>query len=182
MFSELNILKIFLEDPYREFNVREIARLLNISPATASKHLKYFSEKRILKYQKERIYDLYRADIESEKYRDLKVYYNITKIRDSGLLDEFDRYYLKPTVILFGSGSTGYDTKDSDFDFVIISVKKGIFQKQDIFEKKLGRSLQIFQVLDLKELKNEHLINNVLRGIVLQGEIHWMSTSVREEG
>lgn len=174
MFKELNTLKIFLEEPARKFNVREVARLLKITPATASKQLKYFAKKGVLKYEKERIFDLYSADIESTTYRDLKLYYNITKIRNSGILEALDKFYLKPTVIFFGSGTTGHDTKNSDFDFVVISENKKDFPRKAEFEKKMQRTLQIFAVANLNDLKNEHLINNALSGILLQGEIRWI--------
>jgi len=91
----------------KKFNVREAARLLKITPATASKKLKYFAQKGILKYEKERIFDLYSADIESAVYRDLKIYYNVTKIRNSGILEALDKFYLKPTVIFFWLRSNG---------------------------------------------------------------------------
>ena len=35
MFKELNILKVFFESPNKEFNVREIARIVKIAPAQA---------------------------------------------------------------------------------------------------------------------------------------------------
>jgi hypothetical protein len=57
----------------------------------------------------------------------------------------------------------------------MISEKKEEFEKIADFEKILGRTLQLFCIKSLKELKNEHLVNNVLNGIVLQGEINWIS-------
>ena len=48
MFKELNILRIFFDEPTRGFNVRETARLLKISPATASTYLKALAKKDIL--------------------------------------------------------------------------------------------------------------------------------------
>ena len=55
MFKELNTLELFFESPIREFNVREMARLLKISPATASSELKKMAAKGILVKRKERI-------------------------------------------------------------------------------------------------------------------------------
>ncbi|MBN1156157.1 hypothetical protein JXA85_00940, partial [Candidatus Woesearchaeota archaeon] len=54
MFNNLNIIRRFFEEPTREFNVREIARLMDISPATASKNLKELAKEKILKERKER--------------------------------------------------------------------------------------------------------------------------------
>jgi len=175
MFNELNTLKPFFEDPQREFNVRQAARILKMAPATASKRLKGFSKQGILLHRKERVLDLYRANPESTAYRDVKQYYNVTKIRNGGIIEYFDRKYLKPTVIFFGSGAHGYDVRDSDFDFVVISEVPGIIKDDDLssIEKKLNRRIQLFVVKDLNDLKNNNLINNVLSGILLQGEMKW---------
>ncbi|MFT4261261.1 MAG: nucleotidyltransferase domain-containing protein [Candidatus Woesearchaeota archaeon] len=173
MFKELNTLKLFLEDPTKKFSVREVARLLKISPATASKKLKYFNKQGLLKYKQELNHDLYKANIENHKFRDLKVYYSITKIKNSNLIQELNKFYVKPTIILFGSTATGYDTKNSDIDLVIITEKKQDFPKLNEFQKIFKKQLQLFVLKDLKDLKNSHLINNVLSGIVLQGEINF---------
>ena len=170
----LDFLKIFFEEPNREFNVREVARILKIAPATASKELENLDKKGILKKRNERMLKLYKANIENEFYRDCKVFYNLRKIKDSGFLEELNKFYLKPTVILFGSGSEGRDTEDSDLDFVIISEKTKEFPKREFFEKKLNRKLQLFIVKGVKELKNKHLMNNIINGVTIQGEIKWI--------
>lgn len=174
MFKELNTLRLFFEEPNREFNVREVARLLKISPATASKELKILAKEGLLKEREERILKLYRANLESDIYKDTKVFYNIRKIKDSGLLDALNRFYSKPAVILFGSAASGLDTEASDFDLLIISEKTKEFLEINKFEKKLKRKLQLFIVKNIKDLRNEHLINNVINGITLQGKIKWI--------
>jgi|SRR3989344_4334568 len=173
MFKEINILEPFFEEPNKEFNVRELARILKITPATASKKLKAFKEERMLKHRRERMLDLYRADLESSAYLDIKVYYSISKLRNSGLIAALNEFYIKPTIILFGSVAKGLDTDTSDIDIVIVSENSREFPKQKEFEKKLGKEMQIFAVKRLGELRNKHLINNVLNGMVLQGEAQW---------
>jgi len=174
MFKELNILKLFFERPSKEFNVREVARILNISPATASKELGKLAKKGILKERKEKPLKLYKANLEDNFYRDLKLFYNIRKIRNYGLIDALNRFYLKPTIVLFGSASRGEDTETSDFDLLVICEKTKEFIELKIFEKKIKRKLQLFVVKDIKELKNKHLVNNVLNGVILQGKIKWI--------
>ena len=174
MFKELNNLRPFFEKPNMQYSVREIARKLDITPATASKKLKEFAKKEILKYEKSRAYDLYQANVDNVAFRDIKVYYSITKIRQSKLLEELNKFYIKPTIILFGSIAVGYDTEESDIDLVVISENEKEFPEHKDFERKLKRKIQLFIVRNLKDLKNEHLINNVLGGIVLQGEIIWI--------
>src|SRR3989344_2819646 len=105
MFKELNILKIFFESSSKEFSVREAAKLLKVSPATASKELKELFKEGFLKYRKERVLDLYKADLGGDAYTDIKMYYTLTKLRGSGIIEALNKFYLKPTIILFGSAA-----------------------------------------------------------------------------
>jgi len=174
MFKELNTLRLFFEEPSREFNVREVARILRLSPATVSKELKIFAKKEILKERRERIFKLYRTNLENDFYRDLKIFYNMRKIKDSRLIEALNSFYLKPAIVLFGSASMGEDIETSDFDFLIVSEKTKDFPDLKKFERKMERRLQLLVVKDIKDLRNKHLINNVLNGISLQGKIKWI--------
>ena len=174
MFKKLNILKIFLEEPSREFNVREVARLLKISPATASKELKNLVKEDILKERKERMLNLYKANIGNDLYKDIKIFYNIRKLKESRIVSTLNKFYLKPTIIMFGSCASGMDTETSDFDLLIISEKTKEFPEIKKFEKKLNRKLQLFVVKEIKDLRNKHLINNILNGVIIQGRIKWI--------
>lgn len=173
MFRELNTLKLFFEEPTREFNVREVARILKISPATASKELKKIEEMGLVKERKERLLKLYKANLENDLYRDLKTFYNIRKIRDSGLLEALNKFYLKPTIVIFGSCASGIDIETSDFDLLIISEKTKRMPNLEKFENKLNRTIQLFVAKKIKDLRNKHLINNILNGIIIQGEVKW---------
>ncbi|MCK5334036.1 MAG: nucleotidyltransferase domain-containing protein [Candidatus Aenigmarchaeota archaeon] len=174
MFKELNNMKFFFKHPNKELNVREASRIMDLSPATTSKRLKLLASQKLLKSRKDRLLTLYRANIESEFYQDLKIFYNIRIIRESGLLKALNEFYMKPTIVLFGSAAYGTDTETSDFDIVVLSEKAKEFPQEQKFEKKLKRKIQLFVVKDLNDLSNKHLANNVLNGIVLQGEIQWI--------
>jgi predicted nucleotidyltransferase len=174
MFSDIVNLKPFLEDLQKEWAVREYARKMKIAPATASKLLNKYSKDRFLQKRKDRIYHLYKADIESQGYRDLKVYYNITKLRKSGLIEALNEFFHFPTIVLFGSKANGYDVRDSDYDIFVISPEKEQF-KLDEFEKKLKAPIQLFVHSNLKEIGNKHLVNNMVEGITLQrGGTEWI--------
>ncbi|PIZ51450.1 hypothetical protein COY27_03605 [Candidatus Woesearchaeota archaeon CG_4_10_14_0_2_um_filter_33_13] len=174
MFKIINTLAPFFEEPVREFNVREVSRILHISPATASKELMLRAKEGILRGRKERNLLLYKANLDGQPYLDLKVYYTLRKIKESGLVEELNRFYLKPTIVLFGSCARGLDTETSDIDVLIISEKTQEFLNVKKYEKKLSRKLQFFVVKKVQDLKNEHLINNVLNGIVVQGAVKWI--------
>lgn len=173
MFKELNVMSIFFESPKKEFSVRDVARVSGITPATASKQLKLFLGQGILKHRKLKVSDLYSANIDNEYYRDIKIFYNIRKLKESGIIDSMDRFYAKPAIVLFGSAANGMDTETSDIDLLVVSEKTAEFPESDQFKKKLGRELHIFPVRKIQDLKNMHLINNILNGIVIRGEIEW---------
>lgn len=181
MFKELNILKIFFENPSKEYGVREIARALNISPATASQRLQELYSQKVLRYRPDRTLDLYSADMTRPEYIDTKKYYSIIKLRESGIIDALNKEYLKPTIILFGSVSTGLDTETSDIDLVVISEKITEFKRRKEYEKKLGKEIQIINIKNLRDITNPHLINNILNGTTLQGEIVWISKSAKKK-
>ncbi len=174
MFKYKPILELFFETPSKEYNVREVARVVHIAPATASSYLKQLEKEEILIYRKVKQLDFYKANLDSDKYRDLKVYFLVRKLRESGFLNALNQFYLKPTIILFGSCMCGLDTEQSDLDLVLITEKKDPFPDQKKFEKKIGRSIQFFVIQKISDLKSNHLINSVLNGRVLQGEVQWM--------
>lgn len=174
MFKKLNTMDIFLEDPIKEVNVREFARIKKIAPATASKELEILYKENLLKKNIFKGLNLYSANTESEAYKDLKVYKTIRKLKESGLIDAINKHYLKPTIIFFGSASRGEDNKQSDIDLLIISERKSELSDKDKYEKKFKKEIQLIVVTDIKEIKNEHLINNILNGITIQGTVKWI--------
>lgn len=174
MFKKINILRFFFDEPTREFNIREMARISKIAPATASKDLKLLMEENLLSLREERGFKLYKANIENDTYLDAKKLYSIRKIKESGLINELNKFYLKPVIVLFGSCASGMDTETSDVDLLVISENNKDFPSLKKFEKKLGKKLQIFVVKNIDKLKNKHLINNILNGTNIQGKIKWI--------
>jgi predicted nucleotidyltransferase len=170
MLEIFNRLKPFFEDITTDFGVREFARKTNISPPTASTILTNFEKKRLLTSKAERGFKLYKANTYSEYFRDLLKLYNIWKIRNSKLIEQLNKYYLHPTIILFGSFAKGENIPESDIDICIISEKTTKITLQ-YFEKKLNHPIQIFVVKELSDLKNKHLIKNIMNGTILQGEL-----------
>ena len=173
MFKELNTLKPFLDEPERAFHIREIASILEISPATASKKLKNLQKEGILIHQKMAILDLFRANLSSEEYKDIKIYYNIKRLRDVGLIKGLNEHFLKPTIILFGSASFGNDTSSSDYDLCILSEVSEEFDKSN-YEEKLGRKIQLFLFNSFPKEEIVPLVNSILSGKTLQGEVKWI--------
>lgn len=172
MFENLDNLKPFFEAPHNRFHLRELAKLLNLSPSTVDKKLENFLKLRILKVKQEKIYKMYSAEPENPLFKQYKISYNILKLIKSGLLDFLNDKFLHPTIIVFGSYAKGEDIKKSDIDLFILSeIKKEINLNQ--YEKFLDRRIQLF-LMNKKEFerakqKTPELINNILNGIKLAG-------------
>lgn len=173
MFKELNIMRVFFEEPSREFGVRETAKLLDVAPATASKDLAELAENGFLKVREERRTILYSANIDSDAYRDLKVFHTIRNLKDKGMIASINRFYSSPTIILFGSAAKGEDKETSDLNLLIVSDNTEIFPEKDHFEKVLGRKLQIFVTKNFPDLKNKEIFQSASNGKIIQGEVRW---------
>ena len=168
-----NILYLFIEDSYRKFNVREVARLAKTSPSTASKYLKSAEKQGLLKKEKNRNLLLFSANMEIQKFRDAKTCENIKKIRTSGLVDYIESELNYPeTIMLFGSYAKGENKKDSDIDLFILSESKKDLNLGK-FEKTLHAEIQIFlhNRKDFERMKegNKELLNNIINGVKLSG-------------
>jgi len=171
-FNELNILSPFFEDPEKNFQIREISRITKINPTTIKKYLAEFTKCSYLKIKKEGIYPSYSVDF-SKQYLNLKLFYNLEKIRNSGIIEEIEKELEYPAIIIFGSYSKARDFLSSDIDLCIISEAGKEFNPEK-YEKTLNRKIQIHK-LNKKEIKNmkeknKELLNNILNGIVLSGE------------
>ncbi|MCK4589429.1 MAG: nucleotidyltransferase domain-containing protein [Nanoarchaeota archaeon] len=160
-------LKPFFEDCYRRISVREYARLIQVTPPTASNILKKYHQENLLHQKKDRGYLFFYAN-KSKEFIDLsRIYWNK---RLADLLSFLEKEIVHPTIILFGSLSKAEVKKDSDIDLAIISTstKKLNLNK---FEKTLSRNIQIFLYRSFQDIKNKELKNNLLNGYILKGKI-----------
>ncbi|MFH0836965.1 MAG: nucleotidyltransferase domain-containing protein [Candidatus Aenigmatarchaeota archaeon] len=172
MFNELDKLRLFFEEPAREFHLRELSRITKKNPVTVKTHLKSFVKTSVIKRKKERNLELYSANTENLYYKEYKRIYNKAKLFESGLIDFLKEEFSLPVIIIFGSYEKGEDNQNSDIDiFILTEVKKKL--DIDDYEKKLNRSIQ-FHIMNKKEFetikkKNPDLINNVINGSVIYG-------------
>ena len=171
--DKFRLLRLFTEEPQRQYNVREAGRLAGIMPTTSSKYLKELCKDGFLTVKQERHMTLYSADTDGHAFRDFKIYSNIKKIRSSGLVEFIENSLNYPeTIILFGSYAKGENTRGSDIDLFILSEsRKGLDTAR--LEKRLGAKIQLFicgrQELENMKIKNRGLLNNIINGIRLSG-------------
>jgi len=167
MLNIINNLKPFFEDCYRRINVREYAKIMRISPPTSSKLLNYYYNQRILKKEAYKNYLFFYANSKSKEFIILSKLYWQTKLKF--FLDYFEKRFVNPTIILFGSLSKAEAKEDSDIDLAIFAHKRNL--NLDLFEKKIGRKIQIFWFKSFDDIKDRGLKNNIINGYVLTGKL-----------
>jgi len=173
METKITILKSFFEEPNREYHIRELSRMLKINHTTVRQQLNKLVDEGILEVTKGKLYSAYKP-IMTKKFLNLKLYYNLEKIRLSNLVEELEKTYDYPVMVLFGSYAHAQDDKNSDLDICVISnITKDVDAEK--YEKKLNRKVSLHQFTKEKWKKmakeNKELINNICNGIVLSGQL-----------
>ena len=173
MERKITILKPFFEDPNRKFSIRELSRILKINHTTVRQYLNNLVKEGFLSSKKEGLYFFYQL-ILSKKALNLKLYYNLEKIRNSNLIEDLEKAYDLPVIVLFGSYTLARDDTSSDIDICLISNVDKEFQINK-YEKSLNRKISLHKFSkdswDKAKKSNPNLINNICNGIVLSGEL-----------
>ena len=167
MLKIFNDLAFFFEDRYRRISVREYAKMMKISPPTASKVLTRYQKEGLLQKVEDRRYHLYYAQKENRQFIDFSRLY--WRIRLEPFLKYLEQRLLSPPIILFGSLAKAEAKNDSDIDLAIIAPKREIDIKP--FEKNLKRPFQLFWFDTLADLKSEGLRDNIVNGYILSGRL-----------
>lgn len=167
------ILKVFFEEPGKGYLIREVARLSGVNHTTVGQYLKYLVKEGILTQEEGDTYGKYRVVV-SKKYLNLKLYYNLEKLRVSKIIEDLQEFYDFPTIVLFGSYLNGNDDSKSDVDLCVISEIEKEFDVGK-YEKKLNRKVSIHRFSKKSwaemKLKNKELVNNICNGLTLSGEL-----------
>lgn len=173
MEIELTILKPFFEDPNRRFSIRELSRVLRINHTTVRNRLNKLVKEGFLSSKKEGVYSFYRPVL-TKKTLNLKLYYNLEKIRESKIIEDLEKEYDLPVIVLFGGYASAMDDTSSDIDICLISNIEKEFPTVG-YEKKLNRKVSIhkFSKVSWKKAKksNPDLVNSICNGVVLSGEL-----------
>ena len=168
MLEIINNLKLFFEDNYRRINVREYARLTGISPPNASKKLSELEKEGLVKKEVERKYFYYSANKSNKVFIELSRIYWYELLTNSGLIEHLIKELVKPKIILFGSLSKAEVRRESDIDLAIFTPSTKELNLK-LFEKKIGRDIQIFMFKNKDDVKSEELINNIRNGFIITG-------------
>lgn len=174
MEIKFDILWPFFRYPNKEYTIRTVAKITKINHTTIRKYLIYYLKMGVLVKKTTGPYPTFIANTNSKKYINLKLYYNLDLIRKSGVVEELEKKYDYPPIILFGSFAKAMDDEKSDIDICIISnIRKDI--DLSVYEKKMHRKLSFHQFTTqtwvAAKTKNPELVNNIANGIPLSGQL-----------
>jgi predicted nucleotidyltransferase len=168
MLKIFNDLTPFFKDSYQRINVRKYAKLMKISPPTASTLLSVYEKEGLLKVEKNEQYIYYYANIENALFVGLSREFWKNQIEKSGILKKIETKIIADCIILFGSFSKAEITSESDIDIAIFTSST---KKLDLDSTKelFGREIQYFIFKDLTDVKNNELKKNIMNGLIIKG-------------
>ncbi len=125
-YALFKVLKVFLDEPYEDFYLREAARIAKVGPGTAKMQLDWLLKKRFLERKKKGNLYLFKADYKHSVFSRFKTAFNIMGIESSGMIE----YMLKEckkkglnvlSLVLYGSFARGENDSKSDMDILVVS-------------------------------------------------------------
>jgi len=173
MYPGLRVLLLFFNEPYRDFHLREIAKLAKVSSSTAKRFLDFYNERGFLEKQRKANLVLFKANLENPAFKHMKVSYFLMKSRP--LVDYLREVYPDSSIVLYGSCARGEDDSQSDIDLLVISRKKEKAEL-DKFEKQFERKITLLvckpREWEEKARSDRAFYERILTdGIVLQGSL-----------
>ncbi|CAG0998931.1 hypothetical protein METP3_03159 [Methanosarcinales archaeon] len=147
-YVKWKILSHFLANPNTSFHIKQLARILNVSPASVSNAVKSFEEDGLLTKEEKGLAHIYRLDSDNSMVAPLKKAYGIAFVLSSKPKEKI--LEIDPNIIslaLFGSYTQGSFDEKSDIDFLIVtSTRKEMFIKaaqklEEELEKEISLSV-----------------------------------------
>ena len=171
----IRIVAYFLENPYEEVYLRELAKKLKLSPFVIKKYADILVNEGIIQEERKANLRYFRANMRNLFFKHLKIAHSINMLTKSGLI-----HFLKQeianlsSIVLFGSMAKGEDDRKSDVDLIIIGKEKHL--PLSAFEEKIGKKINEHTFL-WSRWNKEAKINRafyfdvIAHGIPLHGEL-----------
>jgi predicted nucleotidyltransferase len=156
-YVEWKILSHFLEHPTEEFYVKELARILEVSPGSVSTTLRQFKDWGLVKREKKGQTHMYKLNNDLIVVKELKKAFMLIRLHELELIKkllEIDGNVI--SIVIYGSFATGDYDKESDVDLLIIASKKhDLIEFMEEIEAELNRevSIEIFSIAQWKKIK-----------------------------
>lgn len=146
--------------------MRELSRRVKLAQVSVINHLTALIKEGLVLKEKKGLYPSFRANRENKEFKLLKRQNLVWRIYKSGLMDVIDERVKPNCIVIFGSGSRGEDTEESDIDLFVQASETSL--DLQLYEKALNRKINLLFESELKTLSKE-LFNNIINGQVLYG-------------
>lgn len=145
-YIKWKILVHFLANPNSSFHIKELARILDVSPASVSSAVKSFEEDGLLVKEEKGLAHLYRLNSDHSVVAPLKKAYGIAFVLSSKPKERF--FEVDQNIIslaFFGSYADGSFDDKSDVDFLIVTPtkKEKLINAVKRLEDELGKEISI---------------------------------------
>ena len=140
--TRVSILEEFLLNPGREYHIRELARILEVTPIYVQKELRNLESLGLLESRKKGNMVIYKLQVKSSIVEDLKRIFLKTESIGQAIMQDLDARKIK-FAFIFGSFAKGVETATSDLDILII----GDVNEDDVLrsisktERRIGRQI-----------------------------------------
>lgn len=146
---------------------RDLAKLLEVSPTAIAHTLQKLGN--LVKIEKTKTIHFVSLNRDERQTIQFKRVVNLQSVYASNLTQYLETELAGATIILFGSYALGEDTQTSDIDLAVVG-RKNKPLRLETFEKELNRKINLNFYPSWSKI-HEHLKNNILNGIVLQGGV-----------
>ena len=167
-YSIYKVLNVFFDDPVKDFQLREISRIIKLHHKSVLIYIKKLLKLNLIKENKKTLYKSYNANTENDLFRKYKKTTNQIKLYESGLIEHIEEKVMPNSITLFGGYAKGTDVQTSDIDLFIEAGEENINVTK--FEEKFRRKIHLVFEKDISDLSKE-LKNNIINGITIQGNL-----------
>lgn len=176
--KEEQVLKLFFEEPTREWHFEEVLKTARISRSKAVAWLRLFvKEELIIRVKKKNQMPFYLSNHQSPAYRNKKKIYALECFYRSGFLNHLSSLKAK-SVIIFGSFARSDWYKNSDIDLFVYGDPEGLNVAK--YELALHHPIEVFACQNKKELAKmgSALMRNIIKGNLIKGDLDFVKVEI----
>ena len=177
--KEEYVLKLFLDNPTKEWHFEEILQEAKITRSKAHHWLKQFTKETLIRIVKPKgKMPYYLSNYLFPSYQNKKKLFAFTQMYKSGFLNHLASLSKATTVIIFGSFVRSDWYKNSDIDLFIYGKPEGLTLAK--YETALHRDVHVFVCNNSEELEKLGIdfMRNVLKGIIVKGDMDFVNVSI----
>jgi len=123
-YAGVKVLKLFLENPYSKYYLREIAKKAKVSPSTAKIVTDFLVEKGLIVRSVRGNLAIFKANMSNPTFKHMKITKSLFEIWNSGIIPLLTKQCKAQSITLYGGVARGEDDENSDIDILVIGKEK----------------------------------------------------------